>query len=277
MTDFWNEIFTFTETTATIVGKQLLKDFGYATADEKADGTLVTESDKWADQEITEAIAASFPTHGILSEEGQHVFPDTKWCWVIDPLDATTNFTRGIPIWGVCIGLLYRGTPVFGYIYLPTWNYAFHGFCYEKTATSQEDEEEIGDRLGAFLNNRPIRPSEDKLSGNHFFNLCSRSAAVAPNLPSKIRMLGMASYNFLTVAMGASIGGIEATPKIWDIAAAWAIVKAAGAVWLPLESEPIFPLKVGEDFGDRSFPTLIVSRQELVSDFLPFAESFKKS
>ena len=269
MTDFWKDVLTFAEATATRVGKQLLSDFGSVAASEKADGSLVTRSDKWADKEIREAIASSFPTHGILSEEGQHVFPENDWCWIIDPLDATTNFARGIPIWGVCLGLLYRGTPVFGYIHLPPLGYSFHGFCFEGNETTPP-------RQGAFLNHRPICPTTDKLTSNHFFNLCSRSAAIAPHLPTKIRMLGMASYNFLTVAMGACLGGVEATPKVWDISAAWAIVKAAGAVWRPLEAGPIFPLEVGRDYGDRSFPTLIVAREELVSVFLPLVEAIGK-
>jgi len=270
MTDFWNEVLTFAETTATRVGKQLLSDFGTVTASEKADGSLVTRSDKWADREIREAIASAFPTHGVLSEEGQHVLPENDWCWIIDPLDATTNFARGIPLWGTCLGLLYRGTPVFGYIHLPPLNYSFHGFCFEEAGAAN-----VPPRRGAFLNNQSIRPTSDELTSNHFFNLCSRSAAIAPHLPTKIRMLGMASYNFLTVAMGACLGGVEATPKVWDISAAWVIAKAAGAFWRPLESGPIFPLQVGLDYGDRSFPTLLVAREELVSVFLQFVEAKK--
>jgi myo-inositol-1(or 4)-monophosphatase len=89
-------------------------------------------------------------------------------------------------------------------------------------------------------------------------------------------MLGMASYNFLTVASGTVLGGVEATPKIWDIAGSWVIVKAAGAVWLPLESQAIFPLEVGKNYGRISYPTLVMNRQELVSVFLPFVEAWKK-
>jgi myo-inositol-1(or 4)-monophosphatase len=86
-------------------------------------------------------------------------------------------------------------------------------------------------------------------------------------------MLGVASYNFLTVAMGAVLGGIEATPKIWDIAGAWVIVQAAGGVWVPLDSEPIFPLKVGQDYGKRPYPTLVASSPELVPVFQPLVQS----
>jgi myo-inositol-1(or 4)-monophosphatase len=89
-------------------------------------------------------------------------------------------------------------------------------------------------------------------------------------------MLGVASYNFLTVAAGATLGGVEASPKIWDIAAAWAIVQAAGGTWVSLKSEPVFPLVPGTDYGDRPYPTLAVSRSELVPVFQPFLYSVKR-
>ncbi|OCR00879.1 inositol monophosphatase [Oscillatoriales cyanobacterium USR001] len=260
----WDSILSFAETTTARVGEQLLKDFGTVQAAEKLDGSLVTQSDRWADREIQEAIISAFPTHGVLSEEGEHVFPNTQWCWIIDPLDGTTNFARGIPIWGISMGLLYHGNPVFGYVHLPPINQSFHGFWLKDSGLSGNS--------GAFLNHQPIHSSADALTSNHFFNVCSRSVAIAPQIPAKIRMLGMASYNFLTVAAGSVLGGVEATPKIWDIAGSWVILKAAGSVWIPLESEPIFPLEVGKNYGRKSYPTLVISREELKSVFLPLVE-----
>jgi myo-inositol-1(or 4)-monophosphatase len=89
-------------------------------------------------------------------------------------------------------------------------------------------------------------------------------------------MLGAASYNFLKVAAGATLGGVEATPKIWDIAAAWPIVQAAGGVWISLDSESIFPLQVGENYRDRAYPTLVVSQPELVPIFQPLVQSLNQ-
>jgi myo-inositol-1(or 4)-monophosphatase len=85
-------------------------------------------------------------------------------------------------------------------------------------------------------------------------------------------MIGVASYNILLVAAGAALGGVEATPKIWDIAAAWVIVQAAGGAFVSLGTEAIFPLKTGHNYGDRSFPCLFVSKAELVSVFKPLVE-----
>ena len=80
-------------------------------------------------------------------------------------------------------------------------------------------------------------------------------------------------YNVLTVAMGAALGGVEATPKIWDIAATWAIVQAAGGCWVALEENPIFPLTVGLNYGDRSYPTLAVSQESVRVVFEPLVRS----
>jgi myo-inositol-1(or 4)-monophosphatase len=263
---FWTEIFNFAQATTARVGEKLLMDFGHAQAVEKKDGSLVTQSDQWADQELRAAIAQAFPEHGVLSEEVEHIFPANDWCWIIDPLDGTTNFARGIPIWGISLGLLYRGTPVFGYVHLPPLRQSFHGFWYGDSGLTGP--------TGAYLNQSLIHSSTDELTKNHFFNLCARSIAVLKNpFPCKIRMLGVATYNLLTVAAGATLGGVEATPKIWDIAGVWPIVQAAGAVWVPLQSEPLFPLQVGEDYSDRAFPTLVVSRQELTPTFQPLVKS----
>ncbi len=266
MTDFWETVLNLAQTTTAKVGTQLLADFGQVQASQKDDGTLVTQSDSWADEQIKDALAATFPHHDVLSEEAEHRFQGAEWCWVIDPLDGTTNFTRGIPLWGIALGLLYQGTPVFGYVHFPPVKQTFHGFWYGSS--------QLTGPTGAFLNDKSIRPSEDDPSNNHFFNLCARSTSVIkPGFPCKIRMLGVASYNFLAVAAGIALGGVEATPKIWDIAGVWAIAQAAGAVWVPLESKPIFPLEVGQDYGKRPFPTLVVSRPELVPVLKPLVES----
>ncbi len=269
MKDFWESVLHFAKTTSTKVGSELLADFGQVQPKEKPDGTLVTQSDKWADEELRSAIAYAFPTHGILTEESDRILPDVEWCWVVDPLDGTTNFSRVIPIWGISLGLLYRGTPVFGYVYIPPLNQSFHGFWFGKTGLTGPE--------GAFVNNRPLQTSPDQPTMNHFFSFCSRSIQVIRHpFPCKIRMLGVASYNFLTVAAGLTLGGVEATPKIWDIAGVYPIVQAAGGVWVPLESASIFPLKSGLDYSDRSFPTLVVAQNELVPIFGPFLQELHK-
>lgn len=260
----WQRILSTAEAVTAQVGAQLLKDFGSATAEEKNDGSLVTQSDKWADGELRRLLQKEFPDHGVLSEEGTHVFPQQDWCWIIDPIDGTTNFTRGVPLWGVSLGLLYKGTPVFGHVYMPPLDQRFHGYWLAGSG--------LEGPTGAYLDGEPIYTSKAAPAGSQFFSLCARSTAVLQKpFPCKIRMLGVATYNLLTVGAGISLGAVEATPKIWDIAAVWAITQAAGADWTPLK-ESIFPLQVGQDYGAKPFPTLLSSCPELTEAFLPLVE-----
>lgn len=270
MTLLWPSILSFAQTISTTVGQQLLQDFGQASADEKADGSLVTASDQWADEALRTAIQKAFPGHGVLSEEVAHIFPATDWCWIIDPIDGTTNFTRGIPIWAISLGLLYQGRPVFGYVYLPPLGQAFYGYW--------PDHSDLAISAGAYLNGKPISPSHAAPSKNQFFSLCARSTAVmASPFPCKIRMLGAASYNLLTVAAGYTLGAVEATPKIWDIAGVWPIAQAAGCTWVPLNQTQPFPLEPGKNYSRIAYPTLVTSQTAWVSQFQPLVVAVAQS
>ena len=262
MEQFWPTVLDFAQTTTHRVGQQLLEDFGHAQADLKADGSLVTASDRWADEALRTAIQAQFPDHGVLSEETVHIFPKTDWCWIIDPIDGTTNFTRGIPVWGISLALLYRGVPVFGYVALPPLGQAFHGYWPGTSGLAMPS--------GAFFNGRPMHPTTEKPGPQQFFSLCARSTSVMGQpFPCKIRMLGAATYNLLLVGAGWAIGAVEATPKIWDIAAVWAILHAAGATWVALDGEEPFPLTVGQDYSRRPYPTLVTAQPAWVDLFTP--------
>jgi len=265
MQDFWPTVLTFAQSTTETVGQQLLTDFGQAQADVKADGSLVTASDRWSDDALRTAIRQQFPDHGVLSEEVEHIFPATDWCWIIDPIDGTTNFTRGIPIWGISLGLLYRGVPVFGYVAMPPLQQSFYGYWPGVSGLQMPQ--------GACFNGRPIHTSTAEPGTQQFFSLCARSTQVMKHpFPCKIRMLGSAAYNVLLVAGGWAVGGVEATPKIWDIAAVWAILQAAGGTWVPLDDQAPFPLQVGKDYSTQPYPTLAVARAELVDQFRPLVQ-----
>jgi len=264
--DFWQQVTEFAQRATHEVGEKLMEAFGNATAEQKSDGSLVTEYDKWSDKELCDRISTLFPDHGILSEEAEHTFPNNDWCWVIDPIDGTTNFTRGVPLWGVSLGLLYKGTPVFGHVYIPPVDQHFYGFW--------PGDSGLDDQMpsGAFMNGEAIHTAPDEPSGSYFFSLCARSLKVLQKpFPCKIRMLGVATYNLLTVASGVSLGAVEATPKIWDIAAVWAITQAAGASWVNLNGDSSFPLVVGKDYSSFPFPTL-VTRPDLISKFEPLVK-----
>jgi myo-inositol-1(or 4)-monophosphatase len=264
--DFWAAVLTFSRQQTTPVGERLLTAFGKAQAEEKWDGSLVTTFDQWSDDTLTAAIRATFPDHGVLSEETSHVFPANDWCWIIDPIDGTTNFTRGIPLWGISLGLLYRGTPVYGYVYMPNLGHHFHGYWPGDSGLTMP--------TGAFLNEQPIHTRPDAPAKNQFFSVCARSLQVLQNpFPCKVRMLGVASYNLLLVAAGYAVGSVEATPKIWDIAGVWPILQAAGAVWTPLDGAEPFPLTVGSNYRDRPYPTLVSNHADHVAIFEPLVRS----
>lgn len=258
---FWTNVLDLSKESSARIGKQLMQDFAQVQARTKDDGSLVTQSDEWADRELREAISQQFPEHGLLTEEGDRIFPGTDWCWAIDPIDGTNNFARGIPVWGISMALMYRGTPVFGYLNIPPLNQSFYGYYQAKPTLLTLPPN------SAYMNDRPIHPSADPITRHHFFSVCSRSWAAVSKIPCKRRMLGAAAYNLASVALGSTLGALEATPKVWDIAAVWAIVNGAGATWFPLDGKDIFPLEPGQDYVSTSYPTLVASRPELVSRF----------
>ena len=260
--DFWTKVVNFAETITSQLGSRLLAKTGKVKPSDKTDGSWVTASDLWVEQKIRTAIVSTFPNHGFLSEETAQQFPDNEWCWIVDPIDGTSNFSQGLPLWSISLGLLYQGTPVFGYVHLPHLKQTFYGFYNSASCLTIP--------TGAFMNDQVIYPSSALPHQQHFFNFCLSSAPlqIAP-FPCRIRVLGAATYDCLTVANGTALGAVEFKPKIWDIAATWAIVQAAGAVWIPLEPKPIFPLLAEQDYHSRCFPTLVVTRNELVPMFRP--------
>src|SRR6185369_11288043 len=91
----------------------------------KGDVDLVTEADKAAEKLITERIRQQFPGHGMFGEEGARQNLDSDYRWYIDPLDGTTNFAHGFPVFCVSLGLEYKGELIAGVIFDPTRNELF--------------------------------------------------------------------------------------------------------------------------------------------------------
>ena len=81
------------------------------------DNNLVTEIDKASEKVITDFIRKKYLSHSILAEEGSGELKDSEYLWVIDPLDGTTNFAHGLPIFSVSIGLQKNGETVAGVVY----------------------------------------------------------------------------------------------------------------------------------------------------------------
>lgn len=262
--DFWQEVLRTCEQVKAIVAPRLMEWAGQSSVAHKADGSLVTRADLWADQKIIELLQRAFPSHACLTEEGNHTYRGEQWCWIIDPIDGTTNYSHGLPIWCISLSLLYQGTPIFGYVHVPTLGQTFHGYYHAP-----------GHPNGAFLNQQPIGVKVAEPNQNNFFSLCARSTDVLKRpFPCKIRMLGSASYNLLTVAVGYTLGAVERTPHIWDIAAAWPILHAAGADWrwldAPTTAKKPFPLLVNQDVSHCTFHTLVSASASLGQFFATY-------
>lgn len=88
----------------------------------KQDGTRVTEIDFLIEDKLREQIISTYPNHGILGEERKSINPDADFVWVLDPIDGTYGFSKGVPLFGSLIGLNYMGKPIYGFLRLPMIN-----------------------------------------------------------------------------------------------------------------------------------------------------------
>jgi myo-inositol-1(or 4)-monophosphatase len=221
----------------------------------KADRTAITEADLAADRLIREKIHKQYPQDGILTEEGDTVYPENKSVvWVVDPLDGTTNFSLGLHYWGVSIARLLHGEPDTAALYFPSLGELF---------TAQRG-------LGAYLNgDRLATKTPNENQPFTFFSCCSRTfRRYEVGIKYKTRILGSAAYGLASVARGSAVLAFEVTPKIWDFSASWLITIEAGGLIRTLNGEAIFPLIPGIDYGDRSYPILAAATPELQEEAL---------
>lgn len=228
-----------------------VSEFGASSARRKFDGTLVTQTDERIDRLVGERLGASFPDHAVLSEERDTWFePGAPYSWVVDPLDGTTNFARGMPIWGISIALLAHGTPVLGVLEFPLLQEVF---------TAQRG-------AGAARNGLPIRTADvQEADDDQLLMKCTRTdERYQLHTPLKSRMLGSAAYSLCKVGDGTAVGCIEARPKVWDLAAAWLVVVEAGGVMTALDGRPIFPLPLQRiDYRSLPIPVLAAANPDL--------------
>ena len=222
----------------------------------KSDRSIVTEADLAADNLIAQALEERFPNDWILSEELQPNYPSetetvNPTIWIVDPLDGTTNYSLGLHIWGVLLAQLIDGYPELAVLYFP---------LIDELYSAQRGG-------GAYLNNKQIKvlpPNPGRPLP--FFTCCSRTFQnYKVNIPYKTRILGSAAYTFCCIARGIAILGFEATPKIWDIAGAWLLVKEAGGFVEPLHGNNPFPLRSGIDYAKQEFPTLVAATPDLAA------------
>jgi myo-inositol-1(or 4)-monophosphatase len=245
-------ILSFSENLARQTGQILTQYYQKAnlSAHLKADRSLVTEADLVADRLIAAALQQAFPKDGLISEELQPVSPeDISSVWIIDPLDGTTNFSLGIPFWGVSIAHLVNGCPETAAVYFPVLNEMY---------SAQKGK-------GACFNGLPLQIEPAMLNRpGTFFACCSRTyRRFTVSIPYKTRILGSAAYNFCILARGIALLAFEAAAKIWDIAGVWLVASEAGAVIQTINQESPFSIMGKTDYRKRNFPVLAALNAEL--------------
>ena len=243
------------------VAERQRQDFGHMVSDTKADGTLITACDRWSDETLVAGLAREFPGEDVLSEEGNQTVPASERYWVVDPLDGTTNFTAGIPYWAISLARFENGVPILAVLDVPPLR--------QRIVAVRGQ--------GAWRNGKRLAAPQHHADAAGCASLCSRSIKVLQTLsdrrfPGKIRLLGVASLNLVSVGMGQTLAALEATPKIWDLAAAWLVLEELGCAVRWLQADPGAEHR-GADLSGRDYPVLAARDQEVLNRFLPWGEA----
>ena len=129
----------------------------------KGEHDLVTEADRASERLVVERLRSHFPSHSIVAEEGGGHIGSSEYCWYVDPLDGTTNFAHGFPMYNVTMALTQAGQLINGVIFDPTRNEMFS--CERGSGAYLNNRRSLARTRtfrgsGAYLNNRRIRVSK---------------------------------------------------------------------------------------------------------------------
>jgi len=199
------------------------------------ESNLVTQIDKASEKRIIDYVKKEFPTHGILAEESGESKNTSEYLWVIDPLDGTTNFAHGFPIFSVSIGVQRNGLTIAGVVYDVMKDIVY---------SAESDS-------GAYANNKRINVSpNDKLQRALLvtgfpYNIAENpdnafERFIALTKASRgMRRLGSAAIDFCYVANGVFDGFWEVYLHPWDICAGKLILEEAGGIVTDFRREPV--------------------------------------
>jgi myo-inositol-1(or 4)-monophosphatase len=212
----------------------LLREYYHrgVTAEFKGDVDIVTEADRASEKLIVSRLRAELPTHGIYGEEGTRTGLDAEYRWYVDPLDGTTNFAHGFPVFAVVLGCEKRasglaanedGQMVAGVTYDPLRDEMF-------TAARGE---------GAFLNGKPIHVSKAPLLQESLIatGFPSQKRHESPNVhfyqeftlrSHGVRRAGAAAVDLAYVACGRLEGYWEFQLNPWDTSSGYLLIEEAG-------------------------------------------------
>ncbi|MCU0506919.1 MAG: inositol monophosphatase [Anaerolineae bacterium] len=217
---------------------------------------IVTEADLASERFILSELKAAYPAYGIISEETNKGFSDAEWTWIVDPLDGTTNYSHGLPIYGVNIALAHNGYPVLGVTHEPANNrtyWALRG----RGAWQRNGNGETRLRVSSINELK----SSVLATGFQYSRLDAGRArhtefAILDNQTQSVRRMGAASMTMVWVAGGNLEAYWETGLKPWDFAPGWVMVDEAGGHLIEYDGTP----------AKLTSGTLIISNAQPVID-----------
>jgi myo-inositol-1(or 4)-monophosphatase len=200
----------------------------------KDDDSMVTDADLAVEDLLAREIAAAFPEDLVLGEERRRAQPfrPGRYVWVVDPVDGTNNFGRGIPGFAVSVGVLRDGHPVAGVVHDPLARQLFSG--------------SVGE--GAWLNGRPLRIEPAVLGPRSLFSIRAPHAEGVPPYVSRwlgryrLRRPGSTALALCYVAAGALAFVHDHRASLWDIAGAAPVLLEAGGLLTDPAGIDLFPV-----------------------------------
>lgn len=190
----------------------------------KADNSPVTKADLEAEKIIRKIITKKFPDHGIIGEELESVNPKAQYQWVIDPIDGTKDFVRGIPTWATLLAVLKDNKPIIGIAYFP---YKDEIFVAEKNK-------------GTFFNDKRIKVSSvDRIENAYCSHTSMRHFKTKGKLKGLVELSQVVqtqraygwSYATSLLIQGKLDIVIAPTGNIWDFAAPSILTEEAGGIF----------------------------------------------
>lgn len=185
----------------------------------KGDDSPVTATDKAVEALLRQELRQAFPEQGLLGEEADSENAAADFCWILDPIDGTRSFTRGIPIFGIQLALAYQGRPILGLIHLPALG---------ETVKAAEG-------LGCWLNGERCQVSEIDKPERAFVHIHERDLArsLAPRLGPWLDTVQIERnwgdcYSFILVATGRVEAALDPRMQVWDSAPLPVLVREAG-------------------------------------------------
>ena len=187
----------------------------------KPDHSPVTMADRGSEDLIRKILLGAFPNDGFLGEERGATPGASGYRWIIDPIDGTRSFVRGIPIWATMIGLEHKGELIAGVVRVPAMKQVFHAL---RGAGAFRDERRI-----QVSNIATLDKSHLYYSSIRYFQRAGREAQFLDMVRQTERQRGFGDfYGFMMIAQGSGEIMIEHGVHSWDLAAIVPIIEEAG-------------------------------------------------